>query len=138
MFGLPEYRGMKARHHPKPQKPRWFLREWLEKRELSQAKFCEWTGISKGRLSDLISGKERWNADHLHGFAALLDIEPWELLNRNPMAPEAHGLDSIADTVRRIPIDEQERALRAAQRMLEEFAAPPPKTEKPASTKKSA
>lgn len=131
---------MIATPHPKPQKPRWFLREWLEKRGLTQAKFRERIGISKGRLSALVSGEERWNADHLHLFAAHLDIEPWELLHRNPLAPEAHGLDSIEQAVRRIPSDERERALRAARQMLEAFAAspPPPPPQKPATTRKRA
>lgn len=111
---------------PIRERQRWFLREWIKYRGLTQDKFRQRLGISKGRMSDLVSGKERYNRDHLWEFAEILDCEPWELINRNPLEPPPADMASIADTIQRIPIDERERALRAAQRMLETFATPPP------------
>lgn len=110
---------------------RWFAKEWMKARGIKQSQMCERLGISKGRLSDLLSGKERWNADHLEAFARELEIERWQLTDWNPEAGQHHGLLTLHDAIIRIPVDEQERAIRAAQRMLESYSDPPPDNEKP-------
>lgn len=114
------------------ERQRFFLKEWLKYREFTYEKFAERLDTSKGVISDLANGKERYHRDHLWEFAEILDCEPWELLNRNPLLPPPAGVESIAATIQRIPINERERATRAAQSVLETFArpAPTPKTEK--------
>ena len=111
---------------PIRERQRWFLKEWLKYRNLTYEKFAERLGTSKGVISDLANSRERYHRDHLWEFAQILDCEPWEIINRNPLEPPPVGIESIAETVQRIPIDERERALRAAQSMLETFATPPP------------
>lgn len=108
------------------QRQKWYLLEWRKHRELTQPKLGERIGKSKNYISELEHGAP-YNQDLLEALAEALDCEVWELLHRNPLLPDPVGIDSIAETIRRIPIDERERALRAAQNMLETFAAPPPK-----------
>jgi len=64
---------------------RWFVREWMRFRGVTQESLGSCLGISKGRMSELVSGKERFNADHLWGFAGALGIRPSELLEVNPL-----------------------------------------------------
>ena len=81
--------------------------------------------MSKSRLSALLTGEERWNADHLYAFAEILEVETWQLTDWNPLESQHHGLSTLRDAIIRIPDpEERERAVRAAQRMLESYAEP--------------
>lgn len=108
----------------KSKSKRWFLREWIKKRGLTQEEVRERLGISKGRMSDLVSMKERWNEDHLAQFAEVLGVERWELLEVDPSEQEANGPVSIFDAIRRLPPNDRDRALRAARSVIDTFAAP--------------
>lgn len=69
----------------KRRQPGWFVAEWLAYTEKKQVDLVEATGWSKGRVSDLINGKERYNEDILRQFAAVIGCTPGELIDVNPI-----------------------------------------------------
>lgn len=92
-----------------------FLRQWRKHRGLTQEKLAERLGTSKGYISELESGKQRYNQQHLEALAEALDCDPVDLLIRDPTDPE--GIWSIWDRVR--PVDKE-----TAKRILEQLAQP--------------
>lgn len=60
----------------------WFLKEWLQALKLRQADLADLTGYAKGRVSELVTGKQRYNRDILNAVAAALELAPHELLQR--------------------------------------------------------
>lgn len=91
----------------RPTRTRWFLREWRQHRGLTQERLGARLDISKGRISELESGKVRYNQDLLEGLAEALDCTPGDLLSRNPLEPDPSG--GLFDAIRRIPLEERER-----------------------------
>ncbi len=67
----------------------WYLIDWLKSLQVSQAELGRRTDYPKAKVSDLVTGKQRYNRDILNDIAAALNIRPHELL----MAPaDAMGL----------------------------------------------
>lgn len=62
----------------------WYLKEWLEATDTSQAELCRLTDYPKAKVSDLVTGKQRYNRDILNDIASALNLYPYELL----MPPE--------------------------------------------------
>jgi plasmid maintenance system antidote protein VapI len=62
----------------------WYAREWLDFTGKKQRDLVEGTDLSKGRVSDLVSGKRRFNSDNLIQFARIIGCSPSELLGVNP------------------------------------------------------
>lgn len=69
------------------QKPlKWYLREWRERRGLTQEQVAERLDTTKGMVSQFENGKRRLNDDWICGFAHVFGIDPADLL-RNPQSP---------------------------------------------------
>jgi transcriptional regulator with XRE-family HTH domain len=58
----------------------WHLTDWMTTLDVSQAELCRRTGYPKAKMSDLVSGKQRYNRDILNELADALHIRPYELL----------------------------------------------------------
>lgn len=73
-------------------KPRWYVAQWLEFTHVTQADLGRATGWSKGHISDLVNGKERWNEDDIYAFANVIRCPPGALLDVNPSTEEGRRL----------------------------------------------
>lgn len=73
-------------------RPTWHVREWRERRQLTQEQLADLAGMTKSMISEFESGKKRLNDDHIAAFCAAFRVEPAELL----AGPH------FADTARRI------------------------------------
>jgi transcriptional regulator with XRE-family HTH domain len=62
----------------------WYLKEWLTATDTSQADLVRMTDYPKAKVSDLVTGKQRYNRDILNDIASALNVRPHELL----MPPE--------------------------------------------------
>lgn len=82
-----------------------YLREWRKLARLTQQELADRLEISKTLVSDLETGKQRWNVDHLSELAFALGVEPDDLL-RAPEVPPALQL-----VWQRIPASDQMQAL---------------------------
>lgn len=69
---------------PTQPRQRWFLKEWRKHRGLSQEKLAERLGIYKGDVSNLETGKRRYNQDILEALADALQCDPADLIMRDP------------------------------------------------------
>lgn len=61
----------------------WYLREWRTSRGIKVERFAEMLGTSPGQLSDIETGKRRWNRDWLERSADALGLDAGQLL-RHP------------------------------------------------------
>jgi transcriptional regulator with XRE-family HTH domain len=96
---------------PIRERQKWYLREWRKHRGLSQERLAERFGTTKSRISELETGKERYNQDVLEMLADALDCEPGDLLMRNPLEPDPTG--GLFDALRRVPEKDMPRVTRA-------------------------
>lgn len=77
----------------------WFLADWLASKGMSQADLCRETGFPKAKVSELVTGKSRYNRDVVNAIALALKIDPHELL----MHPaDANRLKQLRETALRI------------------------------------
>lgn len=74
-FAVRYYRRMATQPHHD-----WFLSDWLSSKEMSQADLCRATDFPKAKVSELMTGKSRYNRDIVNTIAAALHIDPFELL----------------------------------------------------------
>ena len=88
----------------KRRSPIWYAREWLDEKGLKQSHIVQRTGLSKGMVSEYISGSRRWNEDVLIAFAHALGIEPGDLLK--PPNPPPNELAAYV-----MRLDEKRRAM---------------------------
>lgn len=58
----------------------WYLTDWLKTLHVSQAELGRRTDYPKAKVSDLVTGKQRYNRDILNDIANALNIKPHELL----------------------------------------------------------
>jgi plasmid maintenance system antidote protein VapI len=72
----------------KEAKPGWFVAEWLTYLNMQQTDLIEATGRAKSRISELVSGKQRFNEDDLAAFSRALGVTRGFLLEVNPLTPE--------------------------------------------------
>lgn len=70
--------------HPKPAKPRHFLREWRKYRRLTQEKLAERTELTSGAISQLENGIVNYTQPTLEALAYALSCEPGDILSRDP------------------------------------------------------
>lgn len=75
----------------KKKRPRWYLPEWLEHLGLSQEELAARMGTSKGYLSDILTGKRRFNETHLNAIEDAIGVSPGDLLNKNPLSDSPAG-----------------------------------------------
>ena len=62
----------------------WRLQEWRKLRGKSLQALADATGTSKGYVSELETGKRRYNQDLVEKFAAALDVDPAALIGLGP------------------------------------------------------
>jgi transcriptional regulator with XRE-family HTH domain len=86
--------------------PRIFLREWRQRRGLSQDDLAARLDTSKSVISQLETGKRRWNQDHLGELAFALGCDPADLLR-----PDPQPLEQLRLVWESIPTDQQAHAL---------------------------
>lgn len=59
----------------------WYIVEWMKaSNDMSQAELCRLTGYPKAKVSDLVTGKQRYNREILNEIAHALNVRPYELL----------------------------------------------------------
>lgn len=66
-------------------RPGWFIAEWLEYLGLDQTVLVDGYGRSKGRISELVRGVQRWNEDDLAAFSRILGVSRGYLIEVNPL-----------------------------------------------------
>ncbi|HLI67554.1 MAG TPA: helix-turn-helix transcriptional regulator [Caulobacteraceae bacterium] len=74
---------------------RHFIRAWRKHRGLTQAQLAERIGIDRSYLSNIETGRRRYDQPFLEAAAEVLRCEPADLIVRDPTQPE--GLWSIWD-----------------------------------------
>lgn len=89
----------------KRQKP--FFKEWRLHRGLTQEEVANKLGTSKGRISELETGRARYNQDVLERLARLFGCAPADLLATRP-----GDYDETAAVLARLPNDKREIAKR--------------------------
>jgi transcriptional regulator with XRE-family HTH domain len=65
-----------------------FIRQWRKYRGLTLEQCSERSGMSKGNLSNIETGKTGYNQATLEALAEALQCDPVDLLIRNPADPE--------------------------------------------------
>ena len=58
----------------------WYLADWLASKNMNQADLCRATGFPKAKVSELVTGKSRYNRDVVNTISAAMQIDPFELL----------------------------------------------------------
>ena len=85
--------GSVGRRHPyamlKSKRRKTFIKEWRKFRGLTQEQLAERVDMSPGNVSLIERGLQNYTQDTLEAFADVLNCEPSDLLNRNPLDPEA-------------------------------------------------
>lgn len=97
----------------------WYLKEWLASTNTSQAALGRLTDYPKAKVSDLVTGKQRYNRDILNDVAKALNIGPHELLMHPEDAMALRQLRASARQIVRVPFggtagDEPEEARKTA------------------------
>lgn len=109
-------------------KPTWHLRAWRNHRGLTQEALANACGMHKGDVSSFETGRRQWSERHLANFAAALNVEPWWLVDVDPM-DEANDLE-LLELIRRLPKDRKDDAKRILAALIntpQPSDAPPPK-----------
>jgi transcriptional regulator with XRE-family HTH domain len=81
----------------------WHLKEWLAATGTSQAELCRRTDYPKAKVSDLVTGKQRYNRDVLNDVAHALNIQPYELLMHPADAMAQRRMRRLAEQMVQIP-----------------------------------
>jgi transcriptional regulator with XRE-family HTH domain len=81
----------------------WYLKEWLAATTTSQAELVRRTDYPKAKVSDLVTGKQRYNRDILNDIAAALNIHPFELLLHPSDAMAQRRIRKLAEQMVHIP-----------------------------------
>ena len=97
----------------------WYFTEWLAATATSQAEIVRRTDYPKAKVSDLATGKQRYNRDILNDIAAALNIAPFELLMHPSEAMAQRRLKIAMKEFATIPFagtagDEEDKAARKA------------------------
>jgi transcriptional regulator with XRE-family HTH domain len=99
----------------------WYLSDWLKSLQVTQAELGRRTDYPKAKISDLVTGKQRYNRDILNDVAAALNLRPSELLVHPSEAMAQRRIQILAEQMVRIPhggtaidLEETEAAARKA------------------------
>ncbi len=101
---------MPTKIHDKNRRPaRVYLREWLEYRHITAERLADRLDVSKGAISKLINGKQRYNQDWLEMIAWALNCDVPELY-RPPESPTANELlarmsPEVKETAMKVLVD---------------------------------
>lgn len=82
----------------------WYLSDWLATLRVSQAELGRRTDYPKAKVSDLGTGKQRYNRDVLNDVAAALNIAPFELLMHPVEAMAQRRMRRLAEQMVQIPV----------------------------------
>jgi transcriptional regulator with XRE-family HTH domain len=82
----------------------WYLKEWLESLQTSQAELVRRTDYPKAKVSDLVTGKQRYNRDILNDIANALNLQPFELLMHPDDAMAQRRIRQAAELIVRVPV----------------------------------
>jgi transcriptional regulator with XRE-family HTH domain len=82
----------------------WHLKDWLKSLRVSQAELCRRTDYPKAKVSDLVTGKQRYNRDILNDIAAALHLEPYELLMDPATAMAQRRFRKAAQELVEVPV----------------------------------
>lgn len=88
---------VKTRFKQPPFRPT-FIRQWRKHRRLTLEACAERSGMSKGNLSNIETGKTGYNQATLEALAEALQCDPVDLLIRNPADPE--GIWTLLERVK--------------------------------------
>lgn len=105
----------KVKPNFKPERPRFFFKEWRKHRGYTQETLAEMIGVQASSISQLETGKQGFSDTTLIALAEALKCSPGDLLMRNPLDAEAPW--SIWDNIK--PEDRPQ-----AIKTLESFATP--------------
>lgn len=75
----------------------WYLADWLKSLQVSQAELGRLTDYPKAKVSDLVTGKQRYNRDILNDISSALHIKPHELLMHPEDAMAVRRMRSLAE-----------------------------------------
>lgn len=97
----------------------WYLKEWLAATETTQADLCRLTDYPKAKVSDLVTGKQRYNRDILNDIADALNVKPHELLMHPSDAMAQRRMRKLAEQMIQpehggIAVDEETGPVRKA------------------------
>lgn len=81
----------------------WYLKEWLAATDTTQAELCRRTDYPKAKVSDLVTGKQRYNRDILNDVATALNVYPYELLMHPEDAMAQRQMAKAVEQFVRIP-----------------------------------
>jgi len=82
----------------------WYLKEWLDTLQVSQADLVRATDYPKAKVSDLVTGKQRYNRDILNDIASALNIYPHELLMHPADAMSQRRIKRLAEQMIQVPV----------------------------------
>lgn len=60
--------------------PDWFLADWMDSKQITQADLCRSTGWSKATVNDIYHGRTEYYRAIVNQLATALRMDPWELL----------------------------------------------------------
>jgi transcriptional regulator with XRE-family HTH domain len=81
----------------------WYLSDWLKSLRVSQAELGRLTDYPKAKVSDLVTGKQRYNRDIINDIAKALNIYPNELLMHPSDAMAQRRMRKLAEQMIQIP-----------------------------------
>lgn len=81
----------------------WYLKQWLKTLTVSQAELSRRTDYPKAKVSDLVTGKQRYNRDVLNDVAQALHLHPYELLMHPDDAMAQRRMRKAAETIVNVP-----------------------------------
>lgn len=106
----------KVTPHPKPEKPKHFIRAWRKYRRLTQEQLAERIEMTSGAISQLENGIINYTQPTLEAIAYALNCEPGDLLSRDPRTDDA--VADLRAILAAAKPDDQQRALRVLREML--------------------
>ncbi len=81
----------------------WYLTDWLNSLHVTQAELGRRTDYPKAKVSDLVTGKQRYNRDVLNDIASALNLHPNELLLHPADAMAQRRMRAAASEIVRVP-----------------------------------
>lgn len=106
----------KVTPHPKPQRPRYFFKEWRKYRGYTQEDLAAIVGVTPSSISQLETGKQGFTDTTLAALADALSCSPGDLLMRNPLDQDAPW--SIWDNVKHAPAEQRKAIVAVVETML--------------------
>lgn len=98
---------VKVTPHPKPERPRYFFKEWRKFRGLTQEDLAGRVGVTPPAISQLERGLQGFNNSTLEALADALSCTPGDLLGVNP-----NKEGDVVDLVRLLNDRNRDQAIR--------------------------